>query len=88
MQAVTYYMYIVISLWCVRCEYPGGVLPEILLEDLRQLQQWFPRRERGTLNQTLLVEDKDVSRTGQHHSAALRPGPWETSGSEVRGERV
>ena len=73
--------YIIVSLWCVRCQYPCGILSQMLLKDVSQLQQWLPSRERGTLNQALLIKDKEVSCTGQDHPTALGTGLWEAPGS-------
>ena len=50
---------------------PVGVLTEILLEELCELQEWWTSGQGGTLHQTLLVEDKHVGSIREHNATRL-----------------
>ena len=56
----------------------GSVLSEIFPEQLCQFQQGRTRGERHTLHQTLLVEDEEVSGTGEDSPAPFT-GPEDTA---------
>ena len=61
----------VCSLGEIGCKNPVGVLTEVLLEELCELQEWWASGQGGTLHQTLLVEDKHVGSTWDHNATRL-----------------
>jgi len=61
---------------------PLYVLPQILAEELGQGQHRLPCGQLRALDQTLLVEDKQITTAGQHRAALLPPA---TTTSAIRG---
>ena len=68
-------------------EYLGAVLSEVSSEQLSQVQEGWPRRQRHTLNETLLVEDEEIRGTRQYSPSPL-PGSEDTPTRLGVGDKV
>ena len=75
-------------LWQVGSQDSVGVLLEVLLEEIRQLEQRGTGGKGGTLDQAFLVEDKEVSGTGHDHSAPIIGWLGDATRLEVRQKLV